>query len=213
MTPKGRIRASDLRRRQILDAALELFLEAGVGDCRVEDLLERADVSVGSLYHHFGSKPGVAAALHVEILGRYQSDFLAELRSHEDARDGVRAIVGHHLTWIAEDPQRATFLFHCLEPEVLALCAEEDSRMTASFFGTCAAWVEERTAAGQLQQLSFLECYVLWMGPTLELGRAWLMNVQKAWTWMSPEQCRPETLFDAQKTLADAAWNALGTGK
>ena len=48
MSPKGRIRASEARRRQILDAALELFLEAGVGSCRVEDLFERSGASVGS---------------------------------------------------------------------------------------------------------------------------------------------------------------------
>ena len=211
MTPKARFKASDIRRRQILDAALELFLEVGVGDCRVDDLLERADVSVGSLYHHFGSKPGVAAALHLEILGRYQADFLSELQSHRSARSGVRAVVGHHLAWIAADPQRAAFLFQCLEPEVLALCSEEENRMTTAFFGTCAEWIAERTAAGQLRKLSFLECYVLWMGPTLELARTWLMNVQKKWTWMSPEQCAPETLFGAEKALADAAWQALGT--
>ena len=210
MSPKGRFKASDDRRRQILDAALELFLEVGVGDCRVDDLLARADVSVGSLYHHFGNKPGVAAALHLEILERYQADFLSELQAHRSARAGVRAIVGHHLAWVANDPQRAAFLFQCLEPEVLAVCSEDENRMTTAFFSTCAAWVEERTAVGHLRRLSFLECYVLWMGPTLELARGWLMNVQKKWTWMSPEQCRPETLLGAEKTLADAAWRAIG---
>ena len=209
MSPKGRVRASEARRRQILDAALELFLEAGVGDCRVEDLFERADVSVGSFYHHFGSKPGVAAALHLEILEKFHGDFLAELTRHRRARAGIRAMVGHHLAWVAEDPQRAAYLFQCLEPEVLALCHEEENRMTTAFFGGCAEWFEERAAAGQIRKLSFLEYYVLWMGPTLELRRAWLMNVQRKWTWMSAEQRRPEALFGAEKNLADAAWDVL----
>jgi len=209
MSPKGRVGASSARRRQILDAALELFLEAGVGNCRVEDLFERSGASVGSFYHHFGSKPAVAAALYLEILEKFQGDFLAELSRQRSARAGIKAIVGHHLAWVARDPQRAAYLFQCLEPEVFAVCHEEQNRMTTAFFARCTAWLNERAAAGQLRKLSPLEYYVLWMGPTLELTRAWLMNVQQKWTWMGEEQRRPEALLGAEKNLAEAAWQAL----
>jgi hypothetical protein len=70
-------------------------------------------------------------------------------------------------------------------------------------------WLQERAAAGELRELSPLEVYVLWMGPTLELTRAWLMNVQHKWTWMNGEQSSPEGLLVAEKTLAEAAWQAL----
>ena len=209
MSPKGRVGASEARRRQILDAALELFLEAGVGDCRVEDLFERSGASVGSFYHHFGSKPELAAALHLEILERFQSDFLAELHRHTSARAGVKGIVRHHLAWVARDPQRAAYLFQCLEPQVFAACRDEQNRMTTAFFAKGLAWLEARAAAGQLRKLAPLEYYVLWMGPTLELTRAWLMNVEQKWTWMGEDQRRPAALLRAEKTLAEAAWQAL----
>ncbi len=209
MSPKGRIRASEARRRQILDAALELFLEAGVGNCRVEDLFERSGASVGSFYHHFGSKPGLAAALYLEILEKFQGDFLSELSRHRSARTGIKGMVRHHLAWVAEDPQRAAYLFQCLEPEVFVVCHEQENQMTTAFFGKCLEWLEKRAAAGQIRKMSVLEYYVLWMGPTLELTRAWLMNVQKKWTWMGAEHCRPEALLGAQKTLAEAAWQVL----
>ncbi len=209
MSPKGRVRASEGRRRQILDAALELFLEAGVAGCRVEDLFERSGASVGSFYHHFGSKPAVAAALHLEILGQFQGDFLAELSQPRSARAGIKAMVGHHLGWVAKNPERAAYLFQCLEPEVFAVCHKEENRMTTAFFARCMEWLEERAAAGQIRKLSPLEYHVLWMGPTLELTRAWLMNVQRKWTWMNEEQRRPEALLGAEKNLAEAAWEAL----
>ncbi|MHC4492709.1 MAG: TetR/AcrR family transcriptional regulator [Planctomycetota bacterium] len=209
MSPKGRLGASSERRRQILDAALPLFLEAGVGNCRVEDLFERSGASVGSFYHHFGSKPELAAALYLEILAKFHADFLAELGRHRSARAGIRALVGHHLHWVAADPQRAAYLFHCLEPEVFAVCRDEQNRMTTAFFARCLTWLNERAAAGQLRKLSPLEYYVLWMGPTLELARAWLMNVREGWSWMGAEQRRPEALLGAEKTLADAAWQTL----
>lgn len=209
MSPKGRVRASDARRRQILDASLELFLEAGVANCRVEDLFERSGASVGSFYHHFGGKPGVAAALWLEILEKFHGDFLAELRRHRSARAGIKAMVGHHLAWVAHDPQRAAYFFQCLEPEVFALCRDRENELTTAFFAKCLEWLAERAAAGQIRKLSPLEYYVLWMGPALELTRAWLMNVQKKWTWMGEEQCSPESLLAAEKTLADAAWQVL----
>ncbi len=209
MSPKGRIRASEARRRQIMDAALELFLETGVGNCRVEDLFERSGASVGSFYHHFGSKPGLAAALWLEILEKFHAGFLAELSRHRSARTGIRAMVRHHLAWVADDPQRAAYLFQCLEPEVFAICHEQENEMTTAFFAKSLEWLAARAAAGQIRQRSPLEYYVLWMGPSLELARAWLMNVQKKWTWMGEEHCRPEALLGMEKTLAEAAWQTL----
>ncbi len=209
MPPKGRVGASTVRRRQILDAALELFLKAGVGNCRLEDLLERSGASVGSFYHHFGGKPGLAAALYLEILEDFHSDFLAELFKHKSARAGIRAMVGHHLRWVTQNPNRAAYLFQCLEPEVAAVCRDHENEMTTAFLGQCFAWLNQGAAGGQLRKLSPLEYYVLWMGPTLELTRTWLMNVQQKWTWMTAEQLRPETFLGVEKNLAEAAWQAL----
>ncbi len=135
MPPKGRVGASTVRRRQILDAALELFLEAGVGNCRLEDLLEGSGASVGSFYHHFGGKPGLAAALYLEILEGFHRDFLAELLKHKGARAGIRAMVGHHLRWVTQNPNRAAYLFQCLEPEVAAVCRDRENEMTTAFLG------------------------------------------------------------------------------
>jgi TetR/AcrR family transcriptional regulator len=47
----------------ILDAAESLFLSCGFGATTMEDISEEADVAVGSIYAHFGSKDGVYAAL------------------------------------------------------------------------------------------------------------------------------------------------------
>lgn len=211
MSPKQRAKASDARRRSILDAALDLFLRSGVGGCRIEDLLEKSGASSGSFYHHFGSKQAVAAELYIEILDEFQQGFLAEMRSHRSARAGVKAVVSHHLAWVVENPKRAAFFFECSEPEVFPLCRDRDTKMRRAFLGECLVWLERAAAKGELRKLAPLEFYVLWMGPTLELTRAWLMNNQGKWTWMSKDQCRPESLLSARKTLADAAWHALGS--
>ena len=50
----------------LLDAATRLFLARGYGAATVEDLAAEADVAVGSLYGHFGSKEG----LYLAVVGR-----------------------------------------------------------------------------------------------------------------------------------------------
>ena len=66
-----------VRRRDILQAALELFVRSGVGATTVDDIRERSGASVGSLYHHFpGGKEAIAAALYLDTLADYQDGFL-----------------------------------------------------------------------------------------------------------------------------------------
>ncbi len=47
----------------IRDAAERLFISRGYSATTVEDLAEEADVAVGSIYAHFGSKEGIYSAL------------------------------------------------------------------------------------------------------------------------------------------------------
>ena len=204
-----RAAASARRRRALLDAALELFPKTGVGNCRLEDLLERSGASVGSFYHHFGGKPELAAALYLKFLDDSHRDFLAELSRHRTARAGIRGVVGHHLRWVAEDPQRAAYLFTCLEPEVAAVCCEREAELTAAFHAQCFGWLNRHAAEGRLRKLAPLEYLALWMGPANVMSRTWILNVEKHWAWMTEDQLQPEALIAAEKNLADAAWAAL----
>ena len=52
--------------RTLLDAALELFIENGYAGTSVEDIVQRSNLSIGSLYHHFGNKAGLYLALWQE---------------------------------------------------------------------------------------------------------------------------------------------------
>ncbi len=61
----------------ILDAGERLFLSRGFAATTIEDLSEQADVAVGSIYAHFGSKDGVYAALidrALELDKRYSDE-------------------------------------------------------------------------------------------------------------------------------------------
>jgi len=61
--PRGRASAGGWQwsrtaetQRALLDAAREVFTEQGFTSASINDIVERAGSSVGSLYHHFGGK-------------------------------------------------------------------------------------------------------------------------------------------------------------
>jgi len=71
--PRGRASAGGWQwsrtaetQRALLDAAREVFTEQGFTSASINDIVERAGSSVGSLYHHFGGKSELFLALWQE---------------------------------------------------------------------------------------------------------------------------------------------------
>lgn len=58
-------------RQQLVDAARAILLERGSVDVSIQQITDRADVSVGSFYNHFEDKPTLFRAAVGEILEEY----------------------------------------------------------------------------------------------------------------------------------------------
>src|SRR5690606_23650780 len=56
--------------QMLLDAAEKLFRQSMTPDVRVEDIADAAQVSVGSLYMHFGNKNGLITGVARRVLAR-----------------------------------------------------------------------------------------------------------------------------------------------
>jgi AcrR family transcriptional regulator len=54
---------SEVTRRKIIDAAVELFNDVGYSGTGLGDIIERAGMTKGALYHHFNSKEALAVAV------------------------------------------------------------------------------------------------------------------------------------------------------
>jgi AcrR family transcriptional regulator len=186
------------RRETILDAALECFLISSVAGTTIEDVRLRSGASIGSIYHHFGSKERLAAELYLEMLEGYQDSFLAALRSSRSARAGVEGAVHHHIRWVAARPDRASYLFHCREPEVTAASDDAALDLNTRFYTEAAAWLGGQVDRGQIRALPPKLYHALWMGPSLEYARQWLAGRR-----------RHADLKSAETPLAQAAWDAL----
>jgi len=53
---------------KILTAALDLFVTRGFHNVSIHDVQKTANVSIGSIYNHFGGKEGIAKALYSHLL-------------------------------------------------------------------------------------------------------------------------------------------------
>jgi AcrR family transcriptional regulator len=54
---------SEITRRKLIDAAVELFNDAGYANTGLGDIIDRAGMTKGALYHHFNSKEALAVAI------------------------------------------------------------------------------------------------------------------------------------------------------
>ena len=81
-----------------MKTALRLFTLQGYSATTIEDIKLQSEVSVGVIYHHFGSKEGIAGALYVESLRDFQRGLVRAIGLREpDADFSARTSVGHEL--------------------------------------------------------------------------------------------------------------------
>src|SRR5690625_931652 len=57
------VKPREVRRAEVLDQALALFLERGYDDVSLNDLLTAIDIPKGAFYHYFPSKEALVTAL------------------------------------------------------------------------------------------------------------------------------------------------------
>ncbi len=67
---------------RILTAGLDLFVERGFHNVSVHDVQKQANVSIGSIYNHFGGKEGIAKALYYHLMREFE-EMVEEVISEE----------------------------------------------------------------------------------------------------------------------------------
>jgi AcrR family transcriptional regulator len=95
-------------RQRLLEAALDHLESSSEADLRVTEIARKADVAVGLIRHHFGSRDGlVTAAQQVRLEGAVRTDLEAAkafVRSAKDAEEFIDGMRG--LTELLLDPSR-----------------------------------------------------------------------------------------------------------
>jgi AcrR family transcriptional regulator len=186
------------RRDQILDAALHAFAERGYAAATIADVRRRSGASVGSIYHRFGGKEGIAVELYLDSLERYQRGLVATLRRNPDAEAGIRALVRHHLRWVERNPDRARFLLERRDAEA---AAEDRVRaLNHETFAAVRGWLSPHVDAGAIQRIPLELLYAAVLGPCQEHTRQRLRGRTSV------------SLAEAERVLSTTAWGAVRGG-
>lgn len=100
---RGKRRNQAERRKALLDAASDLFLEFGYAGTRLDAIIERAGGSKRDIYTEFGNKEGLYIALIDEVSKKVLSPFLAEEFEKQDLRHTLHEL-GFALTGMLFSP-------------------------------------------------------------------------------------------------------------
>lgn len=193
MTRTGRA-GTDARTR-LLAAARRRFAADGTLTATLDDVRREAGVSVGALYHHFPDKLSLATAVYAQLVGEYQTGFVAMLREHGTAEGGIRAGVAYHLEWVRAHRREAALLLGA------RLDSPQLRESNRTFFAAVRDWWRPHEAYGVLAPMRTGITAALWLGPAQEYSRFWVAG---------SESDMPPGIVE---TFADAAWAALRTNK
>ena len=182
--------------RRLLDAALAVHDERGQQGFTVQAVVAESGVSLGSMYHHFGSFDGLAAALYARCMAELLDAIVAALTRARTARGGVRAVVTAYLRFTTAEPARARFIHASAYAGYLPANEAAIAELKAPRLARMARWLAPHVAAGSIVDLPDPLTEMLLIGPVAELSRRWLSGAEL-------------DLDKAARVLPDRIWAAL----
>ncbi|MCL4744027.1 MAG: TetR/AcrR family transcriptional regulator [Burkholderiaceae bacterium] len=119
MARSAAVRRVDDTRQQVLDAVLALFAERGYFATSIQDISRESAVSVGSIYHHFGDKEGIARALYQALSDRMSSRISWISARHASVHDQCRGIVETLFEMTEREPLVMDFMLYAKHKDFL----------------------------------------------------------------------------------------------
>jgi len=138
-------------RARALDVAIRLFVRRGYFNTSIHDIGKESGVSVGSIYHYFGGKEGIAKALHDTYIDRMQREIRNIHDSKSTLKDRSRAIVKMLFQLTEQEPEAISFMLGVklqeFLPNELPVCSSKP-------FEQMRDMVKEGIMSGEIRRLS-----------------------------------------------------------
>jgi len=184
-------------KRDIFRKALSLFNEQGIEATTIEMIRAECDTSVGAIYHHFGNKEGLVAALFFTALEDQARLRDAYLDAADTTQKGVQALVFSYVDWVEQQPQWARFQYHARFAVTKGPFKDELAERNKTRNLRLRQWLTQSGRAAELQDLPAELLPSLIIGQADSYCRAWLAGRVKG----SPSAYR--------EVLAQAAWRSI----
>ena len=102
---------------KILTAALDLFVDNGFHNVSVHEIQKQANVSIGSIYKHFGGKQGIAKALYIHILNEMDELVDDVIKEHQSPTTQCEEIIKLLCGYTETHYNIMAFVFHAKHTE------------------------------------------------------------------------------------------------
>jgi AcrR family transcriptional regulator len=194
--PRKQARGEDTSAR-LLDAALAVHASEGPAGFGVHAVIAESGVSLGSLYHHFGSFDGLAAALFARCLGELLDALADALEGVTTARAGVTAIVREYLAFTRDHRDKALFIHASSYAGFVPAHAAAITAATAPRVERLVAWLRPHVERKIVVELPEPLYEMLVIGPVAEVARRWLAGDPRL------------DLDEAARVLPERIWRSL----
>lgn len=104
---------------KILTAALNLFVENGYHRVSIHDIQKQSNVSIGSIYNHFGGKEGIAKALYEHIINELNELIDDVIQSTSSPLKQCNKILKQLFQYTETHRDIIAFLFHTKHAEFI----------------------------------------------------------------------------------------------
>ena len=190
--------------RRILDAALALYAQEGQAGFTVHAITAKSGASLGSVYHHFKSIDGLAAALYADCMDRLLERLVRALEAARSPRAGVMAFTRAYLAFAETDADAARFIHGAPYGGFLASHAAHIAAAKRPHMDRILGWVRNHAANGALAAIPEPLFEMLVVGPVAEVTRRVLTGAPGI------------DLTEAARVLPERIWQSVrpstGTG-
>ena len=159
---------------RIIGAALQLFTQRGYFNTSVPDMARTAQVSVGSIYHHFKDKEDVARSLYQGLVERLQQTLAAIAQTHATAHDRCRAVMAMLFEVTESNRDAMDFMLYAKHREFLP---DERPVCSSKPFETMRAFVQEGMDNGEIRRMDVMVVTSCLFGGAIRLITARLDGV------------------------------------
>lgn len=191
---KARTIDPDAKYRQVLNCALQLFVDKGYHRVSIPDIVEASGVSTGAIYNLFGNKENLARTLHHQVLSGFQADFVERLLDCATTYEKLRTFAELVYEKTDSDPITMEYLLFMKHAEFMddmaPICMSEPFCLIRQI-------VSEGMASGELRQGNYFISAVTYTGAVLRAAQLKLECVLE------------EPLCDLADELIANAWAAI----
>lgn len=134
---------------RILTAALDLFVERGFHNVSVHDVQKNADVSIGSIYKHFGGKEGIAKALYYHLLNEFEEMIQDVIAADMSNKERCNSIIQLLFEYTESHRNIISYMLHAKHREFLP---DEPPICSATPFKAMRNIVQQGIEQGEIRQ-------------------------------------------------------------